>query len=221
MAYGDRVDPKSRAASIVMMAALVSLVLWGLAVGLDVDVIKKISEKLDVVDVKEETPPPPEEPPPPPPEQQLPPPPQVVIPPSPIPRPSPNVIRDTTPTPPRIFVPTPTITPPAPPAPPAPAVDKSRPAAPSNNPGRWATNADYPSRAMREEREGTTGFRVTIGSDGRVTGCTVTSSSGHSDLDAETCKLISRRARFKPALDRDGNPTTDSYSNRITWRIDG
>ena len=74
---------------------------------------------------------------------------------------------------------------------------------------------------MREEREGTTGFRVTIGSDGRVTGCTVTSSSGHSDLDAETCKLISRRARFKPALDRDGNPTTDSYSNRITWRIDG
>ncbi|TXC68124.1 TonB family protein [Sphingorhabdus soli] len=221
MAYGDRVDPKSRAASLVMMAALVSLVIWGLAVGLDVNVIKKISEKLDVVDVKEEPPPPPEEPPPPPPEQQQPPPPQVVIPPSPIARPTPNVIRDTTPTPPRIFVPTPVVTPPAPPAPPAPTVDKSRAAAPSNNAGSWATNADYPSRAEREEREGTTGFRVTIGTDGRVSGCTVTSSSGHSDLDAETCKLVTRRARFKPALDRDGNPTTSSYSNRITWRIDG
>ena len=46
---------------LVMMSALVSLVLWGLAVGLDVDVVKKISEKLDVIDVKEEPPPPPEE----------------------------------------------------------------------------------------------------------------------------------------------------------------
>lgn len=225
MAYGDRVDPKSRAASFVMMAALVSMVMWGLAVGLDVDVIKKISEKLDVVDVKEEPPPPPEEPPPPPPEQQLPPPPPVVIPPSPIARPTPNVIRDSTPTPPRIFVPTPTITPPAPPQPPAPPpppkVDKTKAASPSNNPGSWATNADYPTRAEREEREGTTGFRLTIGTDGRVSNCTVTSSSGHSDLDAETCKLVTRRARFKPALNSDGNPITDTYSNRITWRIEG
>ncbi|MBA4748473.1 MAG: energy transducer TonB, partial [Sphingopyxis sp.] len=75
------------------------------------------------------------------------------------------------------------------------------------------------ARAQREEREGTTGFRVAIGPDGRVTGCDITSSSGHADLDQETCKLVTRRARFDPALDRDGNPTTGSYSNRVRWQI--
>ena len=90
---------------------------------------------------------------------------------------------------------------------------------PRGNPGRWATNDDYPARAMREEREGTTGFRVTYNAEGRVTSCDVTSSSGHADLDAETCKLIQRRGRFNPGKDRAGNPTGGSYSNRIRWQI--
>src|SRR3546814_1918850 len=88
------------------------------------------------------------------------------------------------------------------------------PISPRGNPGRWATNDDYPARAMREEREGTTGFRVTYNAEGRVTSCDVTSSSGHADLDAETCKLITRRGRFNPAKDRAGKPTGGSYSNR-------
>ena len=97
--------------------------------------------------------------------------------------------------------------------------DLSQAGTPRGNPGRWATNDDYPARAMREEREGTTGFRVTYNAEGRVTACDVTSSSGHADLDAETCKLIQRRGRFNPAKDRTGNPTGGSYSNRIRWQI--
>src|SRR3546814_9968219 len=77
---------------------------------------------------------------------------------------------------------------------------------------------DYPARAMREGREGTTGFRVTVNAEGRVASCDITSSSGHPDLDAETCKLITRRGRFTPSKDREGNPTTGSYSNRIRWQ---
>ena len=64
-----------------------------------------------------------------------------------------------------------------------------------------------------------TGFRLTVGTDGRVSECSVTSSSGSSTLDAATCKLITRRARFTPAKDADGNPVTDTYSNRIRWQI--
>lgn len=90
---------------------------------------------------------------------------------------------------------------------------------PKNNPGSWATTNDYPARALREEREGTTGFRVTVGSDGRVTDCTITSSSGHADLDAATCDNVRRRARFKPATDGEGNPTEGTYSNRVRWVI--
>ncbi len=97
--------------------------------------------------------------------------------------------------------------------------NKSRPAKPKNNPGGWATTNDYPSRALSQEREGTTSFRVTVGPDGKVTDCSVTGSSGHADLDAATCSNVKRRARFEPALGNDGSPTSGSYSNRVTWRI--
>lgn len=109
----------------------------------------------------------------------------------------------------------------APPAPPAKrdASDQSRPMRVSGNPGGWATNDDYPVRAMREEREGTVGFRLAIGVDGLPTDCEIISSSGHADLDAATCTLTSQRARFIPGLDASGKPTTGTYSNRIRWRI--
>jgi periplasmic protein TonB len=105
----------------------------------------------------------------------------------------------------------------APPAPPPPSVPPKA-ATPRGNPGNWATTNDYPSRALREEREGTTGFRVTIGTDGRVTDCQITSSSGHADLDQATCDNVRRRARFNPATE-DGQPTTGTYSNRVRWVI--
>src|SRR3546814_3854253 len=82
--------------------------------------------------------------------------------------------------------------PPAPPPPPQPKREAVG-AKPRSNPGSWATNADYPSSALRNEEEGTTGFRVTVGTNGRVTDCSVTSSSGSSTLDEATCRLITRR----------------------------
>ena len=72
---------------------------------------------------------------------------------------------------------------------------------------------------LREEREGVTGFRVTVGPDGKVADCSVTSSSGSPDLDQATCDNVRRRARFQPATDGEGNPTSGSYSNRIRWVI--
>jgi len=48
--------------------------------------------------------------------------------------------------------------------------------------------------------------------------CTVTSSSGSPDLDAATCTNVTRRARFKPALE-NGQPVQSTYSNRIRWVI--
>lgn len=91
--------------------------------------------------------------------------------------------------------------------------------APANNPGTWATNDDYPVAAMREEREGTTGFRLTIGVDGLPTGCEIISPSGHGDLDAATCDLLMLRARFTPGRDAAGQAVGGTYSNRIRWQI--
>lgn len=218
MAYGDTTDPKNRVISIVLVGLFTVTLGYGLVNGLNISVVKKIAEKLDVVDIKEEAPPE-EPPPPPPPDNDLPPPPPVVTPPSPIPPPvTTNQVQSVPVAPPAppVFTPAPP-TPPAPPAPPA--VDLSQAGTPRGNPGRWATNDDYPARAMRDGREGTTGFRVTYGVDGRITSCEITSSSGHDDLDAETCKLITRRGRFNAGKDRDGKPTGGTYQNRIRWQI--
>jgi len=92
-----------------------------------------------------------------------------------------------------------------------------RAAAPMSAPGSWVSDRDYPSAAIRAEREGTTRFRLTIGPDGRVTGCEVTGSSGSADLDAATCAKVSARAKFTPALGGDGMPTSGSFSSAVRW----
>jgi protein TonB len=88
---------------------------------------------------------------------------------------------------------------------------------PKSAPGSWVSDRDYPSAAIREEREGVTRFQLGIGPDGRVTGCEVTGSSGSTDLDAATCAKVSARARFTPALGSDGMPMAGRYSGAVRW----
>lgn len=76
---------------------------------------------------------------------------------------------------------------------------------------------DYPAEAIRNEEQGTVSYRLTIGSDGRVRACEVTTSSGSARLDTATCTIIQRRARFIPARDTNGEAVEDHYSGRIKW----
>ncbi len=79
--------------------------------------------------------------------------------------------------------------------------------------------ADYPPSALQEREQGRPGFRLTVGPDGRVTGCVVLVSSGSPALDATTCRVMRSRARFSPALDSNGRPVEDQYWGEIAWRI--
>lgn len=93
----------------------------------------------------------------------------------------------------------------------------TRGASPKSAPGSWVSDRDYPSAAIRQEREGVTRFALAIGPDGRVTGCEVTGTSGSADLDAATCAKVSARARFIPALGNDGMPAAGSYKGAVRW----
>lgn len=99
------------------------------------------------------------------------------------------------------------------------APDLRRPAKPKNNPGNWATEMDFPARALKERRQGISSFQLEISPDGRVLQCNITASSGHADLDATTCTLILRRGRFDPATDEKGAPVTGKWSNRVKWTL--
>src|SRR5687767_4629825 len=84
----------------------------------------------------------------------------------------------------------------APPPPPPPPRGRTEPARARANLGSLISNEDYPAEALRNEQEGTVGFRLHVGADGRVTKCNITSSSGHVSLDSATCQLLTARARF-------------------------
>jgi protein TonB len=107
---------------------------------------------------------------------------------------------------------------PAPAAPPPPPRGPDKPASPKGNPGSWANSNDYPTRALREEKEGVTRFRVSVSAEGRVTSCDVTGTSGSPELDSTTCSLITRRGRFNPAQ-QDGSPVAGTWSSSVRWQI--
>ncbi len=216
MSYVDQPISRGRLYAIVIVAVLHALLAYAFVSGLAYKFVKAATEDLKVVDVKEEPPPPPEEPPPPPPDQPNSPP--VTAVPSIVPSPSPIAVP---PTPPAVYVPpAPVIRPPAPPAPPAPPPPRVQPPQRARaNLNSYFSTDDYPAAALRGNDQGTTGFRLTIGPNGRVTDCQVTSSSGSSVLDQATCRILRSRARYQPARDSSGNPTSGTDSGRVTWRL--
>ena len=217
MAYADQKMSGNRVTALVIVAILHIIIGYALVTGLAYSAVKKLKERVETFNVEEEKPP--EEPPPPPPDQPLPPPP-IVAPPPPISfeRPAPSI--QTVVEPPKVVLP-PTVTAPPPPPPPPPAApSKARGAKPKGQ-GSWAARIqeNYPAAALRKEIEGRVGVRVQVNGEGRVASCQVSSPSGSSDLDKAACDGMERYARFEPALDDAGNPTTGSFSTTIVYRI--
>ena len=223
MSYANRRQMSgNRTVSIVFVALLHVLLGYAIITGLAYNVVKKAAEDLKTFDVEEEPPPPPEEPPPPPPEQQVETPPPPVVSPPPLVRTNtpPPPVSTVNVAPPPVITPTAPVAPPAPPAPPPPPPPRViQPVAPKANLASLFSTDDYPPSALRAGEAGTTGFRLDVGPDGRVTNCTVTSSSGSSALDSATCRLLTRRARFTPARDSSGSAAPGVHNSRIVWRI--
>jgi protein TonB len=210
MAYADQEPSGRKIFAIGAVALLHAGVGYALVTGLAYNAAKQVYEDLKTFDVAPEEPDKPEEPPPPPPKVDLPPPPKVTVPPPVV---TSSVVTTNTIAP---------ITPATPPAPPAPPAAPPPPAAPkvaqkATQRGGSISDEDYPSSSIRNEEAGTSVATFTIGTDGKVTACNASGAS--PTLDAETCKLIIRRFRFKAALDTSGQPIAETKSQRVTWRL--
>lgn len=223
MAYTDQKGMSTgRVWSLGIVLALHAGILYAMMNG-GYEVAKKQLSDLKVIEIEEAPPPEVEEPPPPPPEQEAPPPP--VVTPPPIVRTQtiapPQVTQ--TPTPPPVYIPTPLPPRPEPviaPPPPPPAPVINRAASARGNKAQYVTADDYPSGALRDGREGRVSVAWDINTQGRAENCRVTSSSGHSDLDAATCKAVLRRARYSsPALDQAGAPIRSTDRQSYRWDI--
>lgn len=93
------------------------------------------------------------------------------------------------------------------------------PPQPRSNPGTWVSSSDYPSSALREGQSGTVSFNLIVDRTGAVTDCFISTSSGFQELDLQTCSVLKRRARFKPATDSQSNPTDGTWASSFHWKL--
>ena len=78
---------------------------------------------------------------------------------------------------------------------------------------------DYPMHAGHLGLQGSTTMEILIDEKGAVADCSVTETSGHSALDAQSCAIVKERAKFQPAMNIQGKPERSSYSQRIRWKL--
>jgi protein TonB len=215
MSYAQRKELSgNRTMSIFFTVVVVGGLMYAIVTGLAYNVIKKTAQDLKTFNV-EEQPPPPEPPPPPPKDMPKVPPPPMQPPPlvrtNLAPPPIQTVVTPVIPP-----VQPPPIAPPAPPKPPPPP-RQVEPRSLTGDIQGLITGEDYPPSALDNNEQGTVHVTLTVGPSGRVVGCST--SGGPSSLQSATCRLLTARARFSPAQDANGNPTTSTYSRTITWRI--
>lgn len=91
-------------------------------------------------------------------------------------------------------------------------------------PPRWLKgrirDSDYPRAAAEAGIGGTVSVRYTVEANGRVTDCAPTRSSGSSELDALTCRLIEQRFRFRPSRDANERAVPSTIVEDHEWILE-
>ncbi|VWX53967.1 energy transducer TonB [Novosphingobium sp. 9U] len=77
--------------------------------------------------------------------------------------------------------------------------------------------SDLPKSLREAHQGGELELRYVVNVDGRVSDCHVTQSSGSPQLDAQTCRLITERFRFRPSRDASGRPVSSGIIERHGW----
>lgn len=81
------------------------------------------------------------------------------------------------------------------------------------------TTDDYPSSAIRNDEQGTSGVKFWVTKDGKARDCEVVESSGSKILDQKTCSIIVLRSHFEPARTTSGEPVDSIGYSRIRWEL--
>jgi protein TonB len=77
--------------------------------------------------------------------------------------------------------------------------------------------SDYPKHLGDAGIGGRVGVTFTVETNGRVTNCRISHSSGLPELDALTCRLMEQRFRFRPSTDRYGRPIPEEVDWDQDW----
>lgn len=94
---------------------------------------------------------------------------------------------------------------------------KTRSMVPLNKRESWVSAKDIPFE-VADRNQGTMSYALLIGINGRAQTCEVTVPSGVTPIDQAICAAIIRKARFRPAIDRDGHRVAKFWRGRYSWR---
>lgn len=97
----------------------------------------------------------------------------------------------------------------------------SRPATPRGSPGNWIRTSDYPAAALNAGHLGLVRFRLTVEADGTVSACAIQAESTPADFSTVTCRAVTARAQFLPALNDAGQPVRSYFATAVRWQMPG
>jgi TonB family protein len=85
----------------------------------------------------------------------------------------------------------------------------------------WFRADDYPREMLRDGFQAIVNFRVAVDQAGKPTSCHIQTSTRPKAFDDVVCALVMKRARFHPALDRQGKPVASYWRQTVNFRIAG
>lgn len=92
-------------------------------------------------------------------------------------------------------------------------------ATPKSSPQDWIRSGDYPRTELKKGHIAIIQFRLKIDTSGRASDCFIQRSIGDEAFDKAVCRNLLKRSEFNPALDKDGNPMTSYYINKVRFQI--
>jgi len=84
---------------------------------------------------------------------------------------------------------------------------------------RLFSSDDYPWDSVINGEAGDVRVVLLVNEQGRVADCSVVQTSGVALLDAQSCSVLKERAKFVPAIGKDGKPAKDAFVQKINWRV--
>lgn len=78
---------------------------------------------------------------------------------------------------------------------------------------------DYPQESLAKREEGIVQITYIVGTDGRISNCDISRSSGYPALDKRSCELMVERYVYEPATDASGQKIPTQSVTYISWKL--
>jgi hypothetical protein len=90
-------------------------------------------------------------------------------------------------------------------------------ATPLSSPENWLAPHDFPVVLLFGGNNGIVHFRLDVNEQGMVEGCHIQARTGAPDFATATCELLTKRAKFSPALNQKGQAFRSYYVGSVRW----